>query len=683
MRTSPSTVFTQNEYKVTGAECHWVLKLTDGTSTWYFGTTMMQLSEGYVYPLLYPSFTITQQIDFFSKRWSISNLSLRLRNTNFKKDATTSDFVRLSDVLEDVPGNLATLYCFTGSGSRVTQLSDGLAYYYGKVTDGISYDMDDISISIADKWTGSHKKLPSDFVGDVWASAPTDTITKRIPLVYGEYTCIGGDEVLFDRTGLGLTRGYRISYDSLHSAVISSHDLLTATGRFYYDVGMMHPGISDYIPTSSTVSGCELLTLDADNFGMSVYVQIVDNDDTGFTATSSLARPANASNFWDSSISTYATISSTIDAATFGIEAWPSHCYAAILHIKVSTNTETDKTIQTHIVDIAGDSIVDGPNSDTVTNVAGWETTTFSAASGTPTGLYILCVEGDFILYLYCGHIEVSRGLPNDYTLFYPCQGRAYGTWIDDHTASGYVSTDLIEDPAGIIESILIDELGLTTSDIDMDSFDAAENSSVAARINIHNENAATSDSIIRQIAEQSTFAFAFTAGGKAKCIPLNVATPTTQLTIPLSWIKNGAISVSKTDYPVVNKLTVNSRYQQEYGETFADSDEYDDATSQGVYGIRTGTVDWENIAGTSATHVAEHLVYATTGLWSNKHNQIDFELLALSGARIELGDWIELESASCDGRLLCFGASWSGKQFCVSKLAQGPYGTKVTAIEL
>ena len=53
------------------------------------------------------------------------------------------------------------------------------------------------------------------------------------------------------------------------------------------------------------------------------------------------------------------------------------------------------------------------------------------------------------------------------------------------------------------------------------------------------------------------------------------------------------------------------------------------------------------------------------------------------TNADLEVGDWIELESASFDPHIKAFGTSWSGKQLLITELRQTADSTKITAIEL
>lgn len=62
-------------------------------------------------------------------------------------------------------------------------------------------------------------------------------------------------------------------------------------------------------------------------------------------------------------------------------------------------------------------------------------------------------------------------------------KGRSFGSWIDeDGRDNGYDELDVIKQPAYIIESILRDEMGLTSSQIDYESFDIVGNTTDGLR---------------------------------------------------------------------------------------------------------------------------------------------------------------------------------------------------------
>ena len=267
----------------------------------------------------------------------------------------------------------------------------------------------------------------------------------------------------------------------------------------------------------------------------------------------------------------------------------------------------------------------------------------------------------------------------SSWPVYAECKGLEYGTWIDSRS-SNYASNAVIEDPAGIIESFLR-EIGVASSKIDLVAFISAENTSVKARINLFSDNELTVDEAIRQIAEQSTLAYIWSAAGKARAIPLNDTSPTTNRTIPYSHLVDGRITISQTS-EIVNDIQINSRWQQEY-DSFADRDNFTDATSQTTYGVRKYEANWPNIAGTSVTEVKDHYVDGANAIWIDAHNVIEIETFGFSNADLEIGDWIELDSTTCDPQIKPLGVSWSGKQFLVVELLQGANSTQIKAIEL
>ena len=65
-----------------------VLELTDGTSTWYFSDKPLQLTDGYVYPLIAPNGIsgIRDGFSIYTKQFIPSDVTVRLINTEFQMD---------------------------------------------------------------------------------------------------------------------------------------------------------------------------------------------------------------------------------------------------------------------------------------------------------------------------------------------------------------------------------------------------------------------------------------------------------------------------------------------------------------------------------------------------------------------------------------------------------------------
>lgn len=262
------------------------------------------------------------------------------------------------------------------------------------------------------------------------------------------------------------------------------------------------------------------------------------------------------------------------------------------------------------------------------------------------------------------------------------CQGRTYGSWIDGRS-SNYSSGDLIIDPAGIVESILRDELGLTDSDIDLESFIDAENTNMEMRLNLHSDNEENSVDVIRTVLEQSTFAFHYSGSGKARALPLNNASPTTDLIIPYSHIKKDSLKVSKTK-TIYNYGNIRSRYLAEYDD-YGDVTAFINASSQSNYGsdgTKEYEADWGNLAGTSVDHLIDHLFENSNSILSRPLVLISLTAKGFTAAHLQEGDYIELESYSTDPHLKCYGESWSGKQFLVYDLSISSE-TDIKAVQL
>jgi len=268
---------------------------------------------------------------------------------------------------------------------------------------------------------------------------------------------------------------------------------------------------------------------------------------------------------------------------------------------------------------------------------------------------------------------------------FAGCEGREYGSWITGRS-SNYADGQFIKDPAGIIESILRDELGLVDADIDLVSFINAENTSIEARINFHDDNTMDSNKAIRQLCEQSTFSFIYSSSGKAKLIDMSDTTPTTAtrgshpIVIPYSHIKQGSISVKK-EQKIFNDITYESRWMEDRGQ-YIDIDTVTDAASITSFGLKEYKARWKNVAGTHAAAIAAFLV-GSDGIWSNQHNVVTLETLGYLYADLEFGDWFELDPITVDPHVLLFGSSWSGRQFLPISLTQLEDSTKIVGIQL
>jgi len=71
--------------------------------------------------------------------------------------------------------------------------------------------------------------------------------------------------------------------------------------------------------------------------------------------------------------------------------------------------------------------------------------------------------------------VEYRKNIPTDnMKIYFGGTGRAYDTWLDSRTNHQDATTDLIENAAGCVESVLRDVVGLTTANIMNADFDSA-----------------------------------------------------------------------------------------------------------------------------------------------------------------------------------------------------------------
>ena len=729
-RTLPSAI--EQHLTRDGAIVGAIVKLTDGVSTWYLGTqSMPEFSEGHVYPILDDKFSVAEGVSIFTKQWQVSNVTVNILNGQYKKDASF-DWMKFCNEIGDLINTTADLYFF--AGPNVTQISDCLHRFSGKIIKHPTYDSEKVVLEIVDKWVVSDKLIPSTRLVSVYPDSPQHVVNQMIPLVYGQFTAN-----LFSLTGTGLIKGFPTEAGEKPLFVLADHimESFTFPGDYLYapQIGLTLPRhASADLSEDDSGRGTAQGTGDS----LIYFVKAVGDDKYGYAATVlNVNDPTDPENIYDNDSSTYGTINdNNFDTgATQGGIGW------------VTFDQEDEFAVVSIMRDNAQNGFVDTEvlmfykGDNVLAPLAGYpvirlffSTTDFLEQVCTLDATVRFetedMLEADqaakderFMMFIETRHsggdsVVDNDALANLYLLYFAVRwyfrgdegtyntpldgqsnvinteycwvsgvGRLYGSWITDggRSVGGLVPGIPILNPEFIIESLLRDEQGFTTSDIDTDSFDDASNSSVVARLNqIEQENIFT---VIRRLAEQSTFAFFIDGASLARLIPLNDKTPTTDVTIPASHLiakGDGSpdIKVSKTTV-YCNSAEIYSKWQGEYG-LFRDYDLEENASSKTTNGIREGTFNWPNICDTSSDHVAGHLVSDADGIWSNPHVQIEIKTKALMYSHLEVGNYIELDDTSIDPHILCYGASWSGKQFLVVEVKQnGLRETLIKAIEL
>jgi len=768
-----------------------IVKVTDGTSTWYFSDREINFSAQHIPGILKSISSINESVDIYSRRWAVSDVKVTLHNVGYGKDSSF-DELRPEVTLANIRWHEASIYLLAGEGA--TSLSDCLLRFTGIIDTPPIITSTTFKFTIADGGRLLNRKIAANLVSTAYGAYPEAAEGEKMPIVYGDFTF----DTSYDLSGTGLAMAVPVNRHRT-GFVVSDHPLNALTELYAKDVDA--PDLVKFLErtltaddannrgTATAVKNYVTSVLFPDNIDADDYdddppdppvdwADACDRDLTsscdiedisdegllmfGFAAENLLNRIAsyNAVNYRvykfsihcdkNDSVSYladgfymrlyYASYDSTdyYDEQIYvlGNESWEESAAWDQLPTETPSSWSEDNSGVTGLEDLTPSGTYTGKEDCTFTveidstgtpNSFKWRknnedwitgkscavaqalsdgvTVTFGASTGHTLAdqWVITCVASKpknlpYMFGVFCQASNMNGEtvlltinelrLLVKYVLrasgpyaWAACEGRKYGSWISSRS-SNYSSGAMIEDPAGIIESILRDEFSLASDDIALTSFIDAENTSVKARLNLHSKNDLTLNEAIRQLAEQSTFAFFWSAANKARLIPLNDSSPTTNRTIPWSHIKKGEIKCGKT-VNVINKLNVESRWHAE-ADVFRDSDTYEDATSQTAIG-RTITYDaeWPNISGTSAAHVGTFLVNSTNGIWSKEHNVIEFETVGFANADLEIGDWIELDDDTVDPHRLLFGSSWSGVQFLVTSIRQGIESTKITAIEL
>lgn len=286
-----------------------------------------------------------------------------------------------------------------------------------------------------------------------------------------------------------------------------------------------------------------------------------------------------------------------------------------------------------------------------------------------------------WLMRIYDIRLRVEHRIKTFGTMFADCKGYEYGSWITGRS-SGYADGDAIEDPIGIIEGVLRNHIGMANADIDLPNFIGVENASVKARINLHSDNRLSVYKIIQKMAEQSTFCFYWGCDGIARAFNINDDSPSVDRTFTWEDIIAESLTVSKSS-GVINKLTVQSRYRQEF-ESYSDVDVVEDTTSQTTYdGTYSYDAEWPNIAGTSVDHVTDLLVNSTDGIWSKDHYKITFETPGWKDYDLQPGDYVAMDNDSVGAHLSCKGNTWTSRTFLITEANYRHDKIKFTAIEL
>lgn len=715
----------------TMADFRLVVKITAGADIYYFSDAAFFIGNQPVYAGLGDVSGLTTKIDYLTRAWSPTEISVQLANVPLTHKAGSAGWNRVSDLLLALRNTDLVVYARVGQPTTDT---DMLAIFTGKVLGEPSYNNGTISIRGWNYNPKINKTLPQVQVKDRFASAPTAFRERYFPLVYGEHKF---EHAPTTDTGLIPTMQYSRDYPPKYKA--SHHPMKTLSGA--YCVTPQNPLCPADIEGETVVPdaadgaygyGYIALALTPDNYYAISrwYPYAVEQSELLVTSPQ---------NIWDDDPATYANLYDDLDPGPDAAYWREFHCNMllpslgsgdgcpyggpvalgglAVFEISYKfqevswMNTKWAVGYEPRIRVQSDDGSVDVGtiNLDGTAGTKNFNYTTSPVLWGanigydppskngvmqvwglTKTNADFVTNKGDGVIGnqkladLYQFHLRFRHTIKIPYLaydyIWAAALGRLYDTW-NDSRGSAYASLAGIIDPAGIIESLLREEAGFVTDEIDTASFTAAENTSVASRVVLYDANRTSLSQVIRKLTEQSTFCFYITAQGKARLVRLNDSSPTTDRVIEYSHFAPETLRVSKTS-TIYNQMVIQSRYFHHL-QAYVETTIHDNATSQAALDeVIQYNATWQNICGTSKDHVAGFLVSNANGIWVNDHIVVQFETRGATNIDLEEGEHIEIPTAF-DATLPCYGASWSGLKFMIVEKTQTTSGNHFTAIKL
>lgn len=671
-----------------------------------FSHSDILLSEGHVHALIDGGISIDSKIDPVTKQWSVQDVKIGIRNTDYRQDVTTHLWVKFADEVGSIRGALIDIYVL--AGIEPTQLSDGLRVFSGEIDEPAQITRETVTINAVDSARRKNLDLPLRFVSvnAAWTGIPLPGRLRKIPIVYGEYT-----KAFDDTTDYGLIKCELVSSEAAKKFTCSDHAMHTLSKGFIKQNELPMPAqiVSPTLTADDSGYGTALMVGNAD---VRLYA---DNIDTGDFTYSGIT--LDAGNAGDLLNSTYART----QAHTTG----PG---GVLMYLGFSDYANNEKNTLTPIGKIIGEDVsgtkygwlcfrvkkaatltADSPPEVAllVGNTGGSDVTLDISTFGDDvdvTAKFAITEIANVLWHLRSGDSTyttddrpmlfriiydgtVSAGQVNNdvlwcrycyikyrYKPYYIAagyvagKGRKFGAWVDGATrTNSYAEGGLIEDPAFIIESILRDCLGLGDDDIDTASFDAAEDSGVKARIQFNSDSEIDAFSAIRQLAEQSRFAVVITGASKVRLVPLNVSSPTIARILTATDIMSASENALALEYSkdsrIINVVRVKHRWQEEH-QAFKERTTLSNYTEFGDdYPV---DFQWKNITDASGSILAVGGLIRDT--WGVQRTKINIVCQGIANLDLTVGDWIELDPTTVDPYMKCYGASWSGKKFLITR---------------
>tara|TARA_Y100001934_G_scaffold283850_1_gene408042 strand:- start:8995 stop:11286 length:2292 start_codon:yes stop_codon:yes gene_type:complete len=292
--------------------------------------------------------------------------------------------------------------------------------------------------------------------------------------------------------------------------------------------------------------------------------------------------------------------------------------------------------------------------------------------------------------------VDTALNAQNLDYIYYAGKGREYGAWVDDSRDNGYDELSLIENGVYIIEDILRNECGLTSSQIDYATFDTSGNSTNGHIVDTFNEDNVNhikfafsnykfinSKELIDGIAKQCC-SYVFLSGDglfKIKTLRRTGDYSSADKTVDFNDIN--LKSISKTPLSQVkNDITVNYAFDYQ-AESFTKSVNTSDSTSYGT-GVSGNNQTLKlklDAFGIIDTTTATQLADAYKELFKDQKVVLDFQCMNPKYNDLEIGDIVKF--SNWDSNIKIYGAAMGTDYYIVQSISKTPSTSSIKAIKV
>ena len=698
-----------NALKNSNTTAFWVLKLYYNDESAFIGVSDRHRQDGTdIYYGIVASWGVYRQsLDFFNFTTSTANMSVTLLNNDKSiKGGRFTDLFATNN-FENRKWEL-----FLNTNETATLDTAARMIGTGVISGEVDYDRNNIVLSLLDNKTRFNKRIPSATVdSSTYPNAPENNIGKPIPMAFGDFyekTDIGTIPTThFDR--------FKKFYKGAFPAIITDrYDVGVEGSEAKADNQALHTLDNENVYYYKSKSYATLTdTVDATTnnpvieFSGSRCKSYFPLSSSGFTTsgTGTHTNEANVSNgdFSDSSKTTIAVTDGNNVTINYGID--PLSKLGEFVSVKGLSKFGTISGSLTglNFLKIGGVAYTNPTSNDelestlnfTTAQESAWDFTggipvLLNSSSGNKSveisemGLVVefdideiteyqeeeifegyryaqrmrndnerIGYEGYQEFYTYVIQPSIVVPAKIDY-VYYSGKGRIYDAWVDaDSRNNGYNQNDLIENPIYIIESVLREELSLSSSNIDYSTFDASGNTTNGNLGSIYVDAVADikfafsqfkfidSQDFVDKLAKLS-FSYVFMSGdGKFKIKTLKASGDYSSADQTINFDDINLNKVSKTALSLVkNKIVFKYNYDYAAKQTLSETSS-SDSTSQG------STVNGFNQAATIeilASQViddttATKLTAAYKDLMKSRKNIFKFTTNSPKYNHLEIGD--------------------------------------------